>query len=214
MPVHECAIYKLCASPHLASPHPPRLVSPSSHCSGENPLETVRAQIAWWVAEQLIHLFVYNINGVQLQNVYNSPEFENSACSCIANSTLLGEHARAPPVWTGPSREGCACEGRENKENIFLSEYLMAENRHATVATAATLHSVHDLVRVALLAQNTRWAGAASRSEWSNSLSKDSGSLMKRQRGRVRRLAVFRKRRYSGAPRILGRRNDSQQLVH
>ena len=37
---------------------------------------------------------------------------------------------------------------------------------------------------------------------------------MKRLRIRVRRLVVSRRRLYSGPPRILGRRNNSQELVH
>jgi hypothetical protein len=82
---------------------------------------------------------------------------------------FLSDHYTAPKFLRSKfGQQPLKNEEKQGKYPNFsqFSEDLRAENRDGMVATAVRLQSVHELLRVVLLAQNTQRAGAASRSEY------------------------------------------------
>ena len=82
------------------------------------------------------------------------------------------------------------------------------------VAKAVRLHSVHELLRVVLFAQNTRGAGASSCSQHYKSSNAATQPLHQGDRFFAERVLLFRTRRCAGPQRIWCQQNDPQELMH
>ena len=125
-----------------------------------------------------------------------TPNIEKETKKVGVGSVAPHHLAKASPLWFW----------RSFREDV-LSPFGM-------VAKAVRLHSVHELLRVVLSAQNTRGAGVSSFSEHYKSSNAATQPLHQEDRVFAERVLLFKTRRCSDPPRILGQQNDPQELMH